>query len=468
MHVNQTPLKTDKPPIIPVVDIFAGPGGLGEGITSFKYRNQDIFKIILSIEKDFFAHQTLTLRSFLRNFGENRFPKEYYSFVRGEISLEDLYSAFPKESELAKHEVWHGTLGEIDQAKLDTRITDALRGFQNWVLIGGPPCQAYSTVGRSRNKGNKEYIPEKDDRHFLYKEYLRIIAQHWPAVFIMENVRGILSSKINGKLIFPQILSDLKNPAGVFKNGEGEKQYKYKIFSFTKHPDEGSAEGSPVYKNVQDYIIKSEEYGIPQARHRVILLGVREDCFKQTPPVLEKSKPVSVKKIIKGLPKLRSGFSKGEDSGDRWIKWLSKIPEKLWAREGGGDGFDQKIRKQVVTDVKKVKLPEHERGGEFIPYRATVDYLPEWYLDPKIKGVCNSTTRGHMDADLYRYFYASCFSKVKKNTPVLSRFPDSLLPNHKNAKRASRHGNFADRFRVQVSSRPSTTIMSHISKDGHY
>ena len=60
------------------------------------------------------------------------------------------------------------------------------------------------------------------------------------------------------------------------------------------------------------------------------------------------------------------------------------------------------------------------------------------------------------------------YLQVKKNTPVLSRFPDSLLPNHKNAKRSSRHGNFADRFRVQVSSRPSTTIMSHISKDGHY
>ncbi len=468
MHINPTTTETDELPIIPIVDIFAGPGGLGEGFSAFQYKNNNIFKIVFSVEKDFFAHQTLMLRSFLRNFGKNKFPDEYYAFIRGEISLEDLYSAFPKESDLAQGEACHGTLGEIDQSKLDNKITKAINGVKNWVLIGGPPCQAYSTVGRSRNKGKQEYVPEKDDKHFLYKEYLRIIAHNWPAVFIMENVKGILSSKIKGNLIFPHILSDLKDPARAFNNGTGEKQYKYKIFSLAKPPDSGSVQGFPVYKNVQDYIIKSEEYGIPQTRHRVILLGIREDCFKENPSILKKSKPVSVKKIIGGLPKLRSGFSRGKDSGTRWLNWLSKIPENPWVIEKSGNELNQKIRRQIVTDVKKIKLPKHGRGGEYIPCRVAVDCLQDWYLDPKIKGVCNSTTRGHMDTDLYRYFYAACFSKVKKNAPVLSKFPDSLLPNHKNAQRPSKHGNFADRFRVQVSSRPSTTIMSHIAKDGHY
>ena len=63
----------------------------------------------------------------------------------------------------------------------------------------------------------EDYIPENDKRHFLYQEYLRIIACHWPAVFIMENVRGILSSKVNGDFIFEKILKDLRNPGTTYR-----------------------------------------------------------------------------------------------------------------------------------------------------------------------------------------------------------------------------------------------------------
>ncbi|MDN4728721.1 DNA cytosine methyltransferase [Vibrio parahaemolyticus] len=74
------------------------------------------------------------------------------------------------------------------------------------VVIGGPPCQAYSLAGRSRNAGIKGYKAEKDQRNFLYKEYLKVLSIAQPDVFVMENVRGILSAKIDGEIMFPRIL----------------------------------------------------------------------------------------------------------------------------------------------------------------------------------------------------------------------------------------------------------------------
>jgi DNA (cytosine-5)-methyltransferase 1 len=82
--------------------------------------------------------------------------------------------------------------GQTPAAEIDARITTALAGEKPWVLIGGPPCQAYSVIGRSRVGG----INPDDHRVHLDREYLRILAVHRPAVFVMENVRGILSARL--------------------------------------------------------------------------------------------------------------------------------------------------------------------------------------------------------------------------------------------------------------------------------
>ena len=83
-------------------------------------------------------------------------------------------------------------------------------------------------------------------------------------------------------------------------------------------------------------------------------------------------------------------------------------------------------------------------------------------------GVCNHSTRGHIAKDLQRYLFAACFADVKKASPKLSDFPTNLLPLHKNVKEGLSENKFADRFRVQLSNFPASTITSHISKDGHY
>ena len=196
-----------------MIDLFAGPGGLGEGFVSRVDRDgKRVFKIALSIEMNEAARTTLRLRSFFRQFDGLRVPDEYYELLEGKLTLAELYEKFPKQAAASDREAWQAELGNTSTAEIDQRIKTAIQATPQWVLIGGPPCQAYSMAGRSRviNVNREKY--EKDRRHFLYQEYLRILRVHRPPIFVMENVKGILSSKMEGKLIVEKILTDLESP----------------------------------------------------------------------------------------------------------------------------------------------------------------------------------------------------------------------------------------------------------------
>lgn len=441
---------------IPVIDVFAGPGGLGEGFSaSGRGDGHHCFKIGLSVEKDKYAHSTLELRSFFRKFPYSQVPEDYYAFIRGELTKDELFQRHPEKSALAKEEAWLAALGsgqDFDD-ELDRRIEKIIGNSDKWVLIGGPPCQAYSVIGRARiNK-------ENDDRNYLYLEYLRIIARHRPAVFVMENVKGILSSKIQGKRIFDQIMTDLKDPSSAFPQYVNLHSSKYRIFSLVKKSDNTQEVLKP-----EDYIVECEKYGIPHARHRVILLGIREDLNCTAPEVLEPAPDVAIKAVLAGLPRLRSGLSREEDSSLVWKLRLSEALERRWIK-GTRTKWGQQLADRLEQIISNARVPSTDRGGEYIPCDVTVnDGLKWWYHDDRINGVCNHSSRGHMLKDIYRYLYASCFSEVFKYSPRLHEFPPDLLPEHKNVK----SGHFDDRFRVQLYNSPSSTITCHISKDGHY
>jgi DNA (cytosine-5)-methyltransferase 1 len=159
---------------IPVIDLFAGPGGLGEGFSSVFQNDQRAFDIRLSIEKDENAHQTLELRSFTRQFPKDQLPEEYYDLLRESNLLKRvvlrkrLFDRYPKQAAHAQSEAWLAELGNPDfpSDEIDRRITEQLKGAKNWALIGGPPCQAYSLVGRSRRQ-EKEELNKDDHRVFL-------------------------------------------------------------------------------------------------------------------------------------------------------------------------------------------------------------------------------------------------------------------------------------------------------------
>ncbi|MBT7615743.1 MAG: DNA cytosine methyltransferase [Calditrichaeota bacterium] len=440
---------------IPIIDIFAGPGGLSEGFGAVNGQLKvSPFKIALSIENDFYSWQTLSLRHFFRQFQTNNYaiPQEYYLHLAEKLGRDELFKKFPKAAKEALNASWQTTLGEVDEEELDLRIQRAVGESKNWILIGGPPCQAYSLAGRSRNMGIKDYVPEKDKRHFLYREYLRILAKHQPPIFVMENVKGLLSSKLNGENLFEKVLADLKNP----HNGNltlPHCGHRYKLFSLVVNNFNPSPES---------LVVRSEKYGIPQKRHRVIIIGIRDDIDAQPGTLDECIEHVPIKHVISGLPKIRSRISGRIDNQSEWTKNLLNVKKFRWFKE-----LDSDLKDKINETLESQKAYNYEIS-KTSSYRKP-DKYDDWFIDRGLIEVPNHDSRSHMKSDLHRYLFVSTFGAVRGFSPKLSDFPKSLLPAHKNAVASALSGKtFVDRFRVQRYDQPATTITCHISKDGHY
>jgi DNA (cytosine-5)-methyltransferase 1 len=464
--------------IIPVIDLFAGPGGLGEGFSTVTHYDNRVFDIKLSIEMDENAHKTLELRSFYRQFKKGNAPEEYYvvlretNLVMREKLKQELFEKYPVQYSKAHNEAWLAELGskQTPSHEVDERISSSLNGRKDWLLIGGPPCQAYSLAGRSRVGG----INSEDKRVYLYQEYLRIISAHHPAVFVMENVKGLLSAKIEDEKVFDWMLRDLHDPASVFKNSDSPK---YKIYSLVTKPDSISSEGLPEYTKDRDYLIQAEKYNIPQKRHRVILLGIREDV-DVVPGILKLGKSeVNCLDVLSDLPIIRSGLNKSflkseviegkkkrhyrneVDNNENWVKKIDQFKHQIapW------------LSLENDEYMQNTVAPSNETGSEFVKCISPAKENPlyEWYRDWTLQGVCNHQSRSHLSEDLMRYLFASIYSQIHGRFPRLKdygKFSSILLPDHANVK----SGKFVDRFRVQLPNQPATTITSHISKDGHY
>lgn len=459
---------------IKIIDLFAGPGGLGEGFST-----NNNFEIALSVEMEANAHRTLLLRAFYRKF--KIAPEEYYKFLRGELGTtpeEQLYKIpkFKNEFEAASKEALKLELGK-DNEEIFKGIRNKINADEDCILIGGPPCQAYSLAGKARHL-NSSYKAENDNRNFLYLEYLKVIAKFQPKLFVMENVKGMLSAKINGEPIFEKIRLDLSNPCkaiGIHPE-DGRTSFNYKIVSLViPSKDKDSSHK----RDPREFIIYSEKYGIPQRRHRVILLGLREDIsnIKEDKILLEPvNHLVSTKSVINDLPKLRSGLSKGENTNERWHATLINFESRAF------DELNKMNLSSVSEEIKSLKAkfkPFKNGQGKVMGLKKTkileINTHPElekWYFDSRLGNyvINHHSGRGHLAEDLHRYLFISSWAVVaaKENWlikfPKSKNYPNSLKPRHKNFD----SGKFADRFRVQLASSPATTITSHISKDGHY
>lgn len=452
---------------INVIDLFAGPGGLGEGFSAFrpdKRKNEFPFRIRMSVEKEASAHKTLTTRAFYRALKREGDAQHYFDYIEEKISFDDLCKMHPEVwAEVKDETLGRPTeLGE-DNETIHARLK-ALRKAHSgpWIVIGGPPCQAYSLAGRSRNKGVKGYKAEEDPRNFLYREYLKVLEKAQPHVFVMENVKGLLTAKVGKKLIFPDLVRDLEDPTFALSGKKGKTHYR--IHSFVADRESDLLEDDSLAP--RDFIIKAENYGVPQARHRVILLGVRSD-ITGLPAILKEKPRVPIESIINNLPKLRSRLTKETDSPGTWKKAIlseaARIHEDVASNTSKAFAtFLLKRASQVGT--YPVETHSYGRHGKSIP-KSAGDELKKWILNDAPSVLMNHDARGHMRADLARYLFSACWSEFfDESTAKSKHFPSSLRPDHKNWET----GDFSDRFRVQIKGRPATTIMSHISKDGHY
>lgn len=443
-----------------VVDLFAGPGGLGEGFAS--YGDCDRFDIVLSAEMEESAHKTLTMRSFFRHIrGDEKALGAYYAYCHSDEAPHPstvVKSAWTD----ASREACQLVLGDPgDNRRLDEMLAKAALNPDETVLIGGPPCQAYSLVGRARNKGKENYRAEDDHRHFLYREYLRIVHKMQPAIFVMENVKGILSSRVGGQIVFHDILRDLADPGAALKKSGGARYVIHSLVS----PVSFRRGDDPAEVDLNGFIIESERYGIPQARHRVILLGVREDVPYEGGKYLKPGAVLSVKDAIGALPALRSRLSR-DDSATAWRNEVWRHGKRLIAealkKEMGSVAFTMQqalanVGKSMETGGLRYRLPVDERS---------VTAYSKWVKDPKLEVWLNHESRSHMPSDLGRYFYTSAYGLATRRTPKghLEFALKGLAPDHANWE----SGKFVDRFRVQLEGQPSTTVTSHIAKDGHY
>ena len=157
--------------VIPIVDVFAGPGGLSEGFSSILHQDGTrAFNVCVSIEKNAFACETLKLRAFFRQFQPDKVPDTYYDYISGKVQRQALMDSETWSS--AENEIHCATLGETPAEYVDQWISNAIDGSDPWILIGGPPCQAYSVVGRSRMRNSDPVGFEQDKRHFI--DFLRI------------------------------------------------------------------------------------------------------------------------------------------------------------------------------------------------------------------------------------------------------------------------------------------------------
>jgi DNA (cytosine-5)-methyltransferase 1 len=460
-------------PTYSVVDIFAGPGGLAEGFSSVRADDGErAFYIALSIEKEAAAHSTLRLRSFLRQFDDS-LPERYYTFLNEGGEEPDWAAEHPEQWAAAVEETWRLELGKVDSAELNARL-DAIRSESdgNTVLIGGPPCQAYSLVGRARNQGIKDYKAENDEKHFLYKEYIRILDRLQPAAFVMENVKGMLSSSIDGgkNRIFDQVLRDLR---GEDPQGERLGATQYRLIALDPR-SRRQLDFTRFEPRASDFVVRAEDFGVPQARHRVIVVGLRADFAKDLSDssladlMVRHSLKATVGQVLDGMPKLRSGLSRSIDGAREWREAV----EDVMAFVAGVDtGLDDDLQQTFEARAKEClsvlrgmnQYPGRTANGSGISPECPTD-LRDWLVDDQVKNLPNHASRSHMSSDLARYFFAALFAEVAGRSPKATDFPDELAPHHENWDT----GKFADRFRVQLSSNPSTTVTSHISKDGHY
>ena len=222
------------------IDLFAGAGGMAEGFY------QEGYMALTHIELDKYA--CLTLQERMRHYGYHE--NEINKIKPTDITDKNIISII--ESNIGK-------ISDID------------------VIIGGPPCQSFSSHGKARDP----FSMKKDPRNYLYENYLNILNYFKPKFFVFENVSGILSTKIKGKSIIKDIFDGMK------------KNYN-------------------IIENKDMILLNAVDFGVPQDRKRIIIIGTRKDLsinpksiYDELKNITKKLKKTTVRDAISDLPKLK-------------------------------------------------------------------------------------------------------------------------------------------------------------------
>jgi len=220
-------------------------------------------------------------------------------------------------------------------------------------------------------------------------------------------------------------------------------------------------------KQPSDFIVRAEDFGVPQRRHRVIIVGIRSDLANlmsgTSVPVTRTRRTVG--ETIGNMPSLRSGISRDVDTATAWKREVVEAGNILASIcKSNGDEALQQAFLDVLKRMKKGSPGQRADASLPAGYGTSNDDLMRWLERPGLQALAQHETRGHMASDLGRYLFAAVFGEKRQYSPKAADFPLALSPDHKNW----HSGIFCDRFRVQLAHEAATTVTSHISKDGHY
>lgn len=292
-----------------IIDLFSGAGGLTEG-----FRDTNFFNVVAHVEMDPSASKTLELRDAYYYLQEEKKLNLYYEYITGNLSHNDLFSEIPEEvtSKVINMGISEDTLNEIF-----SMIDDTTKGKKIHGVIGGPPCQAYSTIGRARNKKNKS----SDERIYLYKHYIKFLRRYDPDFFVFENVKGLLSYEdLTGEKLLDKIIAE-------FEDINGKDHYR-----------------------LEKRVINCSEYGVPQTRERLFIFGQKKGLtdtdffewineYKEIPPTIDR--------LFQDLPKLKSGETRNTYSHQPADEFVKKY-----------------IREENVPLTQNISRPNKERDLE--------------------------------------------------------------------------------------------------------
>ncbi|MCR6642467.1 MAG: DNA cytosine methyltransferase [Sporocytophaga sp.] len=259
------------------IDLFAGAGGLSEGFIRAG------FEPVAHVEMDKAACNTLKTRAayhYLKSSGKLGI---YISYLKGKISRNELYSSIPAE---LLDKVINLAIGAENNAAIHKCIERQIGDDDVDLIIGGPPCQAYSLVGRARSKNGMK----GDHRNYLYVHYAKFLEKYRPKLFVFENVFGLKSA---GNGIY------LKNMEKLFL----KKGYQMKLFK-----------------------VEANHFGVLQNRKRIIIIGWKESLHFDIPDLehIKINANCQVKSVLSDLPKVQAG-----EKTERFLKYKSKTNEYL-------------------------------------------------------------------------------------------------------------------------------------------
>lgn len=240
------------------IDLFAGAGGLSEGF------HRKGFKFFAHVEMDKAACMTLKTRQAFYFLKRNNRLNIYKDYIAGRISRDELYYHIPNRvfKTVINSEINEETIQDIFD-----KIDENRSGQEVDIIIGGPPCQAYSIIGRSRDP----YGMKNDNRNYLYLEYIKFLNRYRPRVFVFENVLGLLSAQ-NGSIFL-----DMRN-----KFNEAGYNIDYRV-------------------------LNAKDFGVIEDRKRIILIGWRHDINFEYPTFQEDNRIFTIRDLFQDLPQIRAG-----------------------------------------------------------------------------------------------------------------------------------------------------------------